>query len=190
MRRKNILVVIALAACSVGNAAELSDASNYRQYNELLSSSGQPSGEQLQQAAEEGFERIVYLAFTDNDTAIEHEDRIVKSLGMDYVHIPIDFQNPTLEDFRTFVGAMEPERPVKTLVHCQVNFRASTVSFLYRVIYLDAPVAKAKTDLDNVWSLNETWFRFLRSTLKRYGKTHTCEACDWGEYDFVDEDVG
>jgi len=183
---KKLLGVVALVACTVAIAADLSDASNYRQYSELLSSSGQPSHEQLEQAAAEGFARVVYLAFTDNDTAIEHEDRAVKKLGMDYVHIPVDFQNPTLEDFRAFATAMRPDNPVKTLVHCQVNFRASTFSFLYRVIYLDVPVLVAKEDLDGVWSANETWFRFLRATLSEYDMTHACAGCDWGEHDFID----
>lgn len=135
---------------------------------------------------EQGFERVIYLAFTDNDSAIEHEDRMVKQLGMDYVHIPVDYENPTLADFRTFAEVMGEENTVKTLLHCQVNFRASSFSFLYRVAIQGVPILEAKDDLDSVWVPNETWFRFIRTVLNDYGKSPVCEGCDWGSNEFID----
>jgi len=84
---KLIFVFIILAAYPLANADELSDISNYRQYSELFSSSGQPTALQLEEIEQQGFERVIYLAFTDNDTAIEDEDRVVKQMGMDYVPI-------------------------------------------------------------------------------------------------------
>ena len=193
-----ILTFIALAACSFVALAEqtsddvidiatvqLTDVANYRPYSELLSSAGQPSSEQLELAAEQGFERVIYLAFTDNDTAIEHEDSTVIKLGMQYVHIPVDFRNPTVADFQIFARVMQNGKDMKTLVHCQVNFRASAFSFLYRVIFLDVPIRDAKADLDSVWATNETWFRFIRSVLEEYDRSHECDGCDWGEHEFL-----
>lgn len=186
MINRCIISIAIFAASSLVAAADLSDVSNYRQYSGLLASSGQPSNEHLELAAEQGFKRIVYLAFTDNDTAIEHEDSTVKKLGMDYVHIPIDFRNPTVDDFRIFATVMQQRESAKTLVHCQVNFRASTFSFLYRAIFLDVPILEAKDALDSVWAPNETWFRFIRSVFEDYDLTHACEGCDWGEHEFID----
>jgi len=182
-----LIATIALLAHSFVAAAGLSDASNYRQYSESLSSSGQPTAEQLQDAAEQGFERIVYLAFTDNDSAIEDEDRVVKQLGMDYIHIPIDFDQPTLADFDLFERSMGEKDAAKTLVHCQVNFRASTFSFLYRVLTEEVPMLEAKNDLDSVWAPNEIWYRFIRKVLEERGRSHSCDGCDWGEHEFIDE---
>ena len=185
--QKFAVLMIALVAHSFAAAAELADASNYRQYSEWLSSSGQPSAAQLKDAEEKGFERIIYLAFTDNDSAIEDEDRVVKQLGMDYIHIPVDFDQPTLVDFRTFARAMGEENLTKTLVHCQVNFRASTFAFLYRVAIQGVPIPDAKKDLDSVWAPNEIWFRFIHTTLNDYGLSHKCEDCDWAEHAFIEE---
>ena len=186
MVQKLIFVVIFLAAYPPASADELSDVSNYRQYSELFSSSGQPSAAQLEKAKAQGFERVIYLAFTDNETAIEDEDRVVKQLGMDYVHIPVDFDNPMLADFRTFVAVMGEDNTVKTLLHCQVNFRASTFSFLYRVVIQNTPILDAKNDLDSVWAPNETWFRFIRTVLQDYGLSPACKGCDWGSNEFID----
>jgi protein tyrosine phosphatase (PTP) superfamily phosphohydrolase (DUF442 family) len=183
---KLIFALIFLAAYPLASADELSDISNYRQYSELFSSSGQPTALQLEKVEQQGFERVIYLAFTDNDTAIEDEDRVVKHLGMDYVHIPVDWENPTLADFRTFARVMGNENTTKTLLHCQVNFRASTFSFLYRVAIQNTPVLDAKEDLDSVWAPNETWFRFIRTVLKDYGLAPACKGCDWGSNEFID----
>jgi len=185
--QKCLLAITALLAHSFVTAADLSDASNYRQYSESLSSSGQPTADQLQNAAELGFERIVYLAFTDNHSAIEDEDRVVKELGMDYIHIPIDFDQPTLADYDLFERSMGEKDAAKTLVHCQVNFRASTFSFLYRVLVEDVAILEAKNDLDSVWVPNEIWYRLIRKVLQDRGKSLSCDGCDWGEHEFIDE---
>ena len=183
---KFIFVFIVLVVCPLASADELSDISNYRQYSELFSSSGQPTALQLEKAEQQGFERVIYLAFTDNDTAIDDEDRVVKQLGMDYVHIPVDWEKPTLADFKTFADVMGSENEVKTLLHCQVNFRASSFSFLYRVAVQGVPLLDAKNDLDGVWAPNETWFRFIRTVLDDYGLTPACKGCDWGSNEFID----
>jgi len=183
---KLVFVFIILAAYPLASADELSDISNYRQYSEFFSSSGQPTALQLEEVEQQGFERVIYLAFTDNDTAIDDEDRVVKQLGMDYVHIPVDWENPTLADFKTFADVMGHENTVKTLLHCQVNFRASSFSFLYRVAVQGVPLLDAKNDLDGVWAPNETWFRFIRTVLDDYGLSPVCKGCDWGSNEFID----
>ena len=185
MSRNYVIFLVALITPLVSVAADLTDASNYRQYSETLASSGQPSAAQLEDAAEQGFQRIFYLAFSDNDTAIKNEDRVVKKLGMDYIHIPVDFDRPTLADFRVFASAMHGEAESKTLVHCQVNFRASTFTFLYRVTAKGVSMLDAKENLDDVWAPNEVWFRFIRTVLEAYGLSPACEGCDWGANEFL-----
>lgn len=78
-----VVVVTLLAAGQLLAADDLSDIANYREYSPQFSSSGQPSAQQLKTVSEAGFERVIYLAFSDNGTAIETEDRVIKTLGMD-----------------------------------------------------------------------------------------------------------
>lgn len=162
----------------------LSDITNYRKYDANFSSSGQPSAEQLKMVSENGYERVIYIAFNDNKSAINNEDRLVKSLGMDYVHIPVDFDQPTLEDFADFAALMNRKPQTPTLLHCQVNFRASAFSFLYRVIYLNVPIDQAKLDLDTVWQPNEVWYRFIANVLADHALSPQCGTCDWGVNEF------
>ncbi len=159
---------------------------NYHQYNPNFSSSGQPTAEQLKALSEAGFKRVIYLAFTDNQSAIEAEDRVVKSLGMDYLHIPVDFERPTLEDFEDFAAVLKRDKNIRTLLHCQVNLRASTFSFLYRVIYDGVPMAVAKSDLDGIWQPDRVWYQFIVAVLTKHGLSPECDGCDWGSNEFKD----
>jgi protein tyrosine phosphatase (PTP) superfamily phosphohydrolase (DUF442 family) len=165
----------------------LADISNFRQYNPTFASSGQPTVKQLELVAESGVERVIYLAFTDNKTAIKDEDRAVKSLDMKYIHIPVDFDKPDLGDYQEFLGVMQSSPEMKTLLHCQVNFRASAFSFLYRVLQLEVPMEIAIEDLQGVWAPNEDWYLFITKVLEHYDRDINCDGCDWGASEFSTE---
>ena len=176
-----------LVFARLGMAADdVAEIENYRQYSPYFSSSGQPGAEQLKALRQAGFKRVIYLAFSDNKSAVEHEDRLVKSLGMGYVHIPVDFDNPAIADFEDFAAVLNRDRSIRTLLHCQVNWRASTFSFLYRVIYDGVPMAQAKADLDAIWQPDPVWYRFVVDVLARHGLSPACDGCDWGSNEFED----
>ena len=162
------------------DAQPLEEIVNYRAYSDSLSSSGQPTTQQLEVLEQAGFERVVFLAFTDHDESVAHEDRIVSRLSMDYVQIPVDWEAPAKSDFYAFSGVMEQEPRKKTLVHCQVNFRASSFSFLYRVIFEHADMEQAKEDLNSIWVPNAIWRRFIFDILEENGRSPDCETCLWG----------
>ena len=171
------LIAAFVPACVV--ADDVKEIVNYREYSEYLSSSGQPDEGQLRAAKQAGFERVVFLAFSDDEGSLPHEDRIVEETGMAFVHIPVIWDRPTIGDFQAFAGAMQQQPGKKTLVHCQVNFRASTFSFLYRVLYEDVPMAQAKQDLNSVWVPNATWRKLIFAILEENGRSPDCDACLW-----------
>jgi len=181
-----LLTLLVFFCPVIVSASSLAEISNYRAYSDRFASSGQPDVAQLEVVAESGVKRVIYLAFSDNESAIEHEDSRVKKLGMQYIHIPVDFMAPTLDDFQLFVKVMEQASEMNTLLHCQVNFRASSFSLLYRVIYLDVPILEAKEVFDSVWVPNEVWFRFIQSVLGHHSIDFACEGCDWGMNEFVE----
>lgn len=177
-------VFVALAIMSFAGPARADDESlreltNYREYSPLLSSSGQPSAEQLEDVRDAGFERVVFLALSDSQGSLAGEDSIVKKLGMEFAHIPVDWDKPRPDDFYLFAGLMSGSAKKKTLVHCQVNFRASTFSFLYRVLHEDVPLADAKDDLYSVWVPNPTWREMIFDVLEDNGISPDCDACLW-----------
>jgi len=179
---KIMTVVLALGgAMASAYAAELSDISNFRQYSPVFASSGQPTEEQIELLKSEGFERIIYIAFSNSGKAFANEDVLVKELGMNYVHIPVIWDNPSATDFYAFADVMQRYPDKKSLLHCQVNYRASAFSFLYRVLYQDVTVAVAKADMNTVWQPDETWRELIFSILEENGKSAQCDGCNWEE---------
>ena len=151
---------------------------NFRSYDPGFASAGQPTPAQLESARDAGFERIIYIAFSDHANSLPNEDRVVKSLGLDYAQIPVDWDAPTHADFEAFAGIMNSRRQ-KTLLHCQVNYRASAFAMLYRVLHAGVDLAEAKADMNGVWTPDETWTQFLRSVLEAHGVAPDCDGCDW-----------
>lgn len=167
------------AMAQSGDGQALAGINNYREYSPLFASSGQPTAHQLASVQAAGFERVIYIAFSDNDGALPQEDVLVRELGMEYLHIPVEWDNPRPRDFHLFAEAMQQAPEMKTLLHCQVNARATAFSFLYRVIHADVPMAEAKADMNSVWQPNETWRSFIFTVLEAHGISLQCPDCDW-----------
>lgn len=183
---KKTLLGLATTAMLINNAWAVEDVApslekivNFRQYSENFASSGQPSAEQFAAIAEQGFERIVYIAFTNNQNALPDADQVVKGLGMEYMHVPVTFDNPLPDDFYAFSDSMQRNTDKKTLLHCQVNARATAFSFLYRVIHEDVSISDAKADMNTVWQPNEVWRDFIFEVLAQNDISPDCEDCDW-----------
>ena len=179
----SLLILTPLLTSSVSAAEKadpaLAEITNFRQYSSTFASSGQPTREQFSTIAENGFERIVYIAFTNNQNALPDADLVVKGLGMEYMQVPVDFNNPLPSDFYAFADSMRRNTDKKTLLHCQVNARATAFSFLYRVIYADVPLAQAKAYMNTVWQPNEVWRDFIFTVLAENDISPDCEDCDW-----------
>jgi protein tyrosine phosphatase (PTP) superfamily phosphohydrolase (DUF442 family) len=157
----------------------LAEITNFRQYSATFASAGQPTREQFQVITDQGFERIVYIAFTNNNNALADADQVVKGLGMEYMHVPVAFDNPLPDDFYAFADSMRRNTGKKTLLHCQVNARATAFSFLYRVLYNDVSISAAKADMNTVWQPNEVWRDFIFEVLDQNDVSPDCEGCDW-----------
>lgn len=129
--------------------------------------SGQPTAEALTHLAEQGFKAVIYLAPPTVPDAIPNESNIVLQQGLEFVNIPITFGKPTEADFEQFVEAMNRFRDRKVLVHCQVNMRASSMTFLYRVIVGREPPEQAYESVARVWAPEGPWKRLLIAQLRK-----------------------
>ena len=79
---------------------------NYIQVNDQTITGGQPTADQLRSAAAEGFITVINLATTHSTPALEDEAGLVRSLGLNYYHIPVEWENPKDSDFAAFEGVM------------------------------------------------------------------------------------
>jgi protein tyrosine phosphatase (PTP) superfamily phosphohydrolase (DUF442 family) len=134
-----------------------------------LHTSGQPQTPALETLAERGFDSVINLAPPTVVGAVADERELLESSGIAYVNIPVDFRNPTYADFERFSEALRETRGGQVLVHCQVNARASTFTFLYRVVHEGVAPAEAFELVKQVWTPIEPWADFGERVLERHG---------------------
>src|SRR5438045_1692485 len=104
---------------------------HYLKVDDQLITGGQPTAAQLQAVAAREFRTVINLAPINPRYSLEDEPGLVQSLGMQYHHIPVDWDNPTAGDFNTFVAVMQARPAGKTFIHCAANFRVTAFYSLY-----------------------------------------------------------
>jgi protein tyrosine phosphatase (PTP) superfamily phosphohydrolase (DUF442 family) len=143
---------------------------NYRPVTAELLTSGQPTETQLAALAKEGVEVVINLALhNDPRYSLRDEPGLVKSLGMQYVHIPVQFDAPSEADLLQFFDAMDRHQGQKTLVHCAANKRVTAFLVLYFMIKQGWPEEQAFALIHEVWSPDQVWSSFISAMLGKYG---------------------
>ena len=143
---------------------------NFVQWRPGLASSAQPGVDILKRAKALGYDVVINLAPPQSQGSIENEGGIVGKQGVVYVNIPVNFGNPTAEDFRVFSDVMKSMAKKNVLVHCQVNLRGTSFTLLYRVIHEGAAMDESRAKLNSVWVPDPVWKKFIESTLAANGK--------------------
>jgi len=105
--------------------------------------------------------RLHNLGLLDPRYCLADEAGLVRSLGMGYRHIPVDFQAPKQDDFRLFLEFMDGSKGKRVFVHCAANYRASCFVALYGQARLGWSRDQAEAHVKRVWEPNETWTAFL-----------------------------
>ena len=160
-----LLAVLFLAAAAA-LAADRPD--NFVQWRKGLASAAQPDERWLARTKELGYDVVVDLMPPHVHGA--NEGRILASKGVTYVNIPVDFAHPTAGDFRRFSDVLQANKDRNVLVHCMVNMRGSSFTFLYRVIHEGAPVNETLDKVFGVWTPDRVWKKFIEETLAANGK--------------------
>jgi protein tyrosine phosphatase (PTP) superfamily phosphohydrolase (DUF442 family) len=137
------------------------DIYNWRRLDARLTTSGQPTEEQLARIGALGVDCVINLGLHTHEKALADEAASVAALGMTYVHIPVDFRSPTAADLAAF-GARMDELQAKTVhVHCIANYRVSAFLYRYRVDRLGWDRPRAKIDLEAIWRPDGPWAAFV-----------------------------
>ena len=140
----------------------------YVRLSDSLATAGQPTEEELAAVAAAGFEVVINLALHDDPSySLKDEEATVGALGLNYVHIPVQFNSPCLEEFATFSRAMERAGERKVFVHCRHNKRVPVFVALDRILRQGWPEAEALELMRTVWQPAATWERFIDLALSR-----------------------
>lgn len=142
---------------------------NYRKYHDYLSTSGQPTEEQFQLIKEAGFTTVINLAPIDRNNAqksaencLKDEAGLLKSLGLNYFHMPVDFKYPEEDVYNDFVQLMAKLDGQKIWVHCAANMRVSAFLYRYRRDELKLEEQEARKVMDTIWKPSGQWVAFTK----------------------------
>lgn len=134
---------------------------NWRRLDDRVTTSGQPTESQLADIRALGIRHVVNLALHTHEKALVDEAGSLEQLGISYIHIPVDFQNPTDRDFERFCSTMDELKDVPIHVHCIANYRVSAFFYRFRRDVLGWDEAKARADMEAVWRPEGVWAAFI-----------------------------
>jgi len=145
---------------------------NYRAAGPDLATSGQPREDQLAAIAEAGYDVVINLALHDDPRySLKDEASSVQRLGLEYIHIPVQFAAPTESDLVKFFDAMDRHKHHRVWVHCAANMRVTAFVGLYRRLREGWSEERAFALLHDVWQPDEVWSRFIACQLAKSNAT-------------------
>ena len=144
------------------NSNDIKDVYNYYNIDNTWDTSGQLTEDELVLLSKKKYSTVINLAPVSSiEKKIINEEKILKSLNINYLHIPVDFKNPTESDFKKFVKYIKLNHKQKIWIHCAANMRVSAFMYKYRKEVLKMDHNKIIKDLHVFWRPNKTWKTFL-----------------------------
>lgn len=137
---------------------------NWRRVNNRLTLSRQPDKEAFAALRAAGVTTILNLAPADNKDALPDEGDIVTGLGMTYHYLPVDFENPTEDDFDQFCTHMRDHENDILHVHCIYNARVTAFMLRYAEAGLGGDPEDAHIRMEGIWRPGGIWSAFLGRT--------------------------
>ena len=87
--------------------------------------------------------------------------RSVDALGMRYIHIPVDFSQPTEADYARFAATMAELAGETIHVHCIANMRVSAFFYRWRREVLGLNEGEARAAMETIWKPDGVWAKLI-----------------------------
>ena len=108
---------------------------------------------------------VINLSKLNSPDALQNEQQVVQDLGLEYIHIPVEWDAPTIKDALRFFEVMNQHEDETIFIHCAANKRVSAFVFLYRVLCLGEEKSSAQNSLHQVWTPNPIWQAFINQMI-------------------------
>jgi protein tyrosine phosphatase (PTP) superfamily phosphohydrolase (DUF442 family) len=139
---------------------------NFKLIDNLLACAGQPTEAQLKQLADEKYQVIINLAMPTGKFALPNEAIIVEALGIEYIPIPVVFDDPQLSELIAFINYMRQHARKKIMVHCAANYRASAFTGLHLFNAGEQDAEQMQQFIEDVWQPDDIWQQFIDESLE------------------------
>lgn len=135
---------------------------NYHRIDDRLVTGGHFVDDGLEELKAQGVTVVIDLR--DKPPAGQKEK--LAQAGIEWINVPIVWKNPRAVDFDRFEKAMQAHRDDHVMVQCAANYRASAMTFLYRVVTEQTDEETAVKDLNAVWvpeEENQQWSEYIET---------------------------
>jgi protein tyrosine phosphatase (PTP) superfamily phosphohydrolase (DUF442 family) len=121
-----------------------------------------PTGKGIAQLSDSGVKTIVDLRLPGLGSIVE--ERQVKSLGLNYIHIPLGFTTPPMAKIAEFLNLIEDPKNQPVFVHCRQGAdRTGTLIGIFRIIHDHWSFEQAYAEMRSHHF--KPWFANLKNTV-------------------------
>ena len=165
MRHLTISVLVFLAmvfAAAVAHAQHDGPAMNFLRIDDRLATGGHFTDDGLAALKAQGIEVIIDL----RDEPPDGQRERLEAQGIEWINVPVVWASPREADFAAFKEAMLAHEDDSVLVQCQANYRASAMTYLYRVLVDGVAEPEARKAMNAIWEPSGTWREFIDGLLE------------------------
>lgn len=136
---------------------------NYRKISEQVTTSGVVDKVILNRLSHQGYEVVINLLPIGHKKEIKDEKDIIHSQGIDYIYLPVSFEEPKQADVEQFISILEKIGNKKVHIHCSANWRVSVFYSIFLVEKDIWSIEQAENFILSIWQPKEypAWQQLL-----------------------------
>ncbi|HIP61682.1 MAG TPA: hypothetical protein EYG98_03920 [Sulfurovum sp.] len=133
-----------------------------------LMTSALPQESDFSLMADDGYEIVISMCQSEDSLTLDNEDAMVTNAGMKYLHLPVDYYEPTMMDYTLLRDILNTIADKKVWLHCTKNYRVSAFMYLYNILERGADRQMAKMSMNSIWKPTDAWENMIEETLEKY----------------------
>ena len=133
-----------------------------------LMTSALPAAEDFAEMAAQGYEIVISLCQEIDSETLADEDTLVSRAGMRYIHLPVTFAEPTLDDYELLRDILRSVQARKVWLHCARNWRVSAFMTIYHIIEMSMTHSEAEEIAHRIWQPDEIWQALIDEAIEKY----------------------
>lgn len=128
-------VSVSAQTAAPGAREELPGAVNYTRVDAVVACGGATTPDALKELKARGFKAVLNLRqASEPEAKVEEEGALVRSLGLTYLHVPMNGSAPTDASADQFLAALDDASQRPIYIHCGTANRVGAMWYIKRVL--------------------------------------------------------
>jgi protein tyrosine phosphatase (PTP) superfamily phosphohydrolase (DUF442 family) len=150
-----------ITAQELSDMAHQSPAMNFLRIGPHLATGGHFTDDGVAALEQQGVSLVIDL----RDRPPQGQEERLAAAGIRWINVPVVWKEPRRGDFEAFSRFMSENEGESIFVQCQANYRASAMTYLYRVTRQGVPEPEARKALSAIWAPEGTWQQYIDEIL-------------------------